>query len=96
MEAIQWIDERLSTKIYEDENGKSLVLNVDGDRTSLVQVSVFITFFGASIEDDTKTDKYLALLGPQTFVWSGETLTRTGVELGYKEYFDAWHEEGLI
>ncbi|MFD2752394.1 hypothetical protein ACFSUM_18575 [Virgibacillus siamensis] len=92
MEAALWIEEKLGSLIHEDEYGKSLVLGTD----RFVQISTFLIFFGAAIEDDSKTDKHLALIGEQTFEWNGETITRTGEELGYKEYFDAWHAEGLI
>ncbi|ASS66566.1 hypothetical protein [Paenibacillus sp. RUD330] len=87
--ATEWVNEKLGSKIVDGQ----IIL---GDLGASVDIETFVTFFGASIEDDKKKDKYLALLGPQTFQWNGESVTRTGEELGYKSYFDAWHAEGLI
>ena len=66
-----------------------LAFNEDGTPQQAVPVEIFQTFFGNS-------QTYDELIGSHTFDWFGETMTKTGVELGYKPYFDAWKEAGIL
>jgi hypothetical protein len=65
-----------------------LVVNEDGSGQT-VDVTTFQTFFSNS-------ETYDELIGQHTFVWDGQQLTKTGIELGYKDFFDSWKEKGVI
>lgn len=91
MTAEQWVQNVLSSKL--NENG-DIQLSVD----QYVTVSTFCTFFRDCLEDETVIDKYVGLSGDHTFMWGdpSQEYTRTAEKLGYKVFFDQWHEEGLI
>jgi hypothetical protein len=66
-----------------------------------VAVADFCQLFGVSIgtelaKPELERDFYVALSGPQTFMYEGEQLTMTAVEMGYQPALDGWHANGLI
>jgi len=83
----------LITKLKENkliDSMGNIILEKTEQQTQVVDIVTFNIFFG------DKPPTYENLIGTHTFVWNGETLTRTAEELGYKKYFDQWKELGII
>jgi len=83
----------LITKLKENkliDSMGNIILEKTEQQTQVVDIVTFNIFFG------DKPPTYENLIGTHTFVWNGETLTRSAEELGYKKYFDQWKELGII
>ncbi|MCO1599811.1 hypothetical protein [Desulfosporosinus nitroreducens] len=84
---------RLETNGLIDSNG-----NIILDENQCVEQQTFTIFFGDIFNDPSITDKYVALSGEISFQWGDpqQIITTTSESMGYQQFFDQWHQLGII
>lgn len=90
---VDWVNTHLETHLWSEDPTYILL-----DPQQVIEITTWCTMFGATIEDDSKVDKYYWLSDPHlhSFTLDGEYYNATASELGHQVFFDQWHAEGLI